>query len=78
MHEIAFLATYYFKVFRGSIRPDPLKLDCQFSADRVSALNYNAACCAYLTHMKTSAKNPDQILEKIPIKRMHHGGFVNL
>ena len=38
MHEIAFLAAYNFKVFRGSIRRDPLKLACQFSANRSSAL----------------------------------------
>ena len=27
-------------------------------------------------HMQISAKNPD--IGKTPIKRMHHGGFVNL
>ena len=38
MHEVAFLAAYNFKVFLGSIRPDPLKLACQVSANRVRAL----------------------------------------
>ena len=31
MRGIACLATYNVKVFQGSIRPDPLKLACQFS-----------------------------------------------
>ena len=59
MHGIACFATYNFKVFRGSIRPGPLKLACHFSANRVSA-----ACYAYVTHMQTSPKYPDQISDR--------------
>ena len=60
MHEIACLATYIFNNFRRSIRTHPLRLA---SFVRIaSPFNLYAAChFFYLTHMKNSSKNSDQI-----------------
>ena len=59
MHEIASSATYNFKIFGWSIPLDPLRLIAP-SGELGLTLIY-APCYAFLTPVKTSAKNPDQI-----------------
>ena len=62
IHEITLLIMYNFKIFRGSIPPDPPKLFCPFGRfGRIGRhLKFSPPVMLHRISVKTSAKNSDR------------------
>ena len=75
--EIASLATCNFKNFRESIPPDPLGWIAPSGESDMASI-YAACYYALLDPCEHFCEEPLSGIGKTRIRRLHHGGFVNM